>query len=157
MTTKYAHLFLITSLITYILLFSFLSPYGFKHYKELKLTISLQEEEILKLERDVISLEKYRDDLKNGNYVLDNALELGYVNEGDNVYFISKKSDVKNEVFLKNNIINQPQSTKVTNKYKTNAFIFILSIIIGLVITSIFSVLSTNNTKKEANNERRDI
>lgn len=156
MTTKYAHLFLITSFITYILLFSFLSPYGFKHYKELKVTISLQEKEILKLERDVISLEKYRDDLKKGNYVLDNALELGYVNEGDNVTYMSNSS-AKNEVFEKNNLVNQSQSPKVTSKYKTNVFIFILSIIIGLVITSIFSVLSTNNTKKEAINERRDI
>ncbi|MBK5200910.1 MAG: septum formation initiator family protein [Spirochaetaceae bacterium] len=161
MTTKYAHLFLITSLITYIFLFTFVSPNGLKQYNELKVKIDTQNNEIKKLESDVISLENYKNDLKNGNFVLDNALELGYVNEGDKVTFFKDKNISKNTVNSKYILQTQTQDTKVIKKNKMNTFIFVLSPILGLVITFIFSVISRNiyrnNTKKEAKNERRDI
>ncbi len=161
MTTKYLHLFLITSLIAYISLFTFLSPYGLQRYKELKAQIEAQNIEIEKLESDVISLEKYKKNLENGNFVLDNALELGYVNEGDKVTFLNDKNVNKNAVNSQSIMQKQTKELKVTKNNKTNAFIFILSIMIGLVITIIFSVISLKNTRtninKEAYDERRDI
>lgn len=157
MTTKYVHLFIITSLISYILIFTFASPYGFVRYKELKVKIDIQNKEIKKLKSDVTSLEKYKNDLKNGNFVLDNALELGYINEGDKVTFFNDKNVNKNTINSQSILETQTKDVKVTKIYKTNAFFFGLSLLIGLVITFIFSVISKIIQNKEANNESRDI
>jgi hypothetical protein len=122
-------------------MFTFLSSGGLKHYFTLKHKIEVQEKEILELESDVISLQKYKQELENGDYILDNALKLGYINEGDVVHFYDYKDETKSLINTQSNKNNTSADIKVT-KNKSNSFFLLISALIGLVLTLTFSVIS---------------
>lgn len=141
MTTKYLKIFTITTLISYVFMFTFLSSGGLKHYFNLKHKIEVQEKEILELESDVISLRKYKQELENGDYILDNALKLGYINEGDVVHFYDYTDETGSLINTQYNDNNTLVDIKVT-KNKSNSFFLVISALIGLVLTLTFSVIS---------------
>jgi len=159
MTTKYLKLFTITTLISYLILFTFVSSSGLKHYYAIKEQVELQQKEIDQLSSDVTNLEKYKTDLLNGKYILDNAFKLGYVNEGDHVTFYEYSNDIDDPLFDNSLITNQAETKKVTKKSKSNAFFFEISIIIGLVISISFSLIlkDKNNGKDEDKYEGRNF
>lgn len=142
MTTKYLKLFIITTLISYLIMFTFVSSYGLRHFFALKRQVQVQEKEILELESDVISLQKYKIELENGDYILDNAFKLGYINEGDKVYYYNYSQHVDSVSILPSNTIKQSKAIKVTEKNKSYAFFLMVSVIVGLVLTLTFSVVS---------------
>jgi alkaline phosphatase len=123
-------------------MFTFVSSYGLRHFFALKHQVEVQEKELLELESDVISLQKYKSELENGDYILDNAFQLGYINEGDKVYFYNYSQNVDNSSISPSYIQNQSKAIKVTENNKSNAFFLMVSVIVGLVLTLTFSVIS---------------
>jgi len=141
MTTKYLKLFIITTLISYLSMFTFMSSNGLRHFYTLKGQVEVQEQELLKLESDVISLQKFKEELENGDYLLDNALKLGYINEGDKVYFYDYSQNSGSSSVLSYQE-NQSKAIVVTKKNRSNAFFLLVSVLVGLVLTLTFSVIS---------------
>lgn len=141
MTTKYLKFFIITTLISYVIMFTLLSSNGLIHYLALKHDVEVQQKDILELESDVISLKKYKQELINGDYILDNALKLGYVNSNDKVYIYEYNKLNEPPRSLQTYIDNQSNVQKVT-KNKSNSFFLLISALIGIVTTLSFSVVS---------------
>ncbi len=141
MTTKYLKLFIITTLISYLSMVTFMSSNGLRHFYTLKGQVEVQEQELLKLESDVISLQKFKEELENGDYLLDNALKLGYINEGDKVYFYDYSQNSGSSSVLSYQE-NQSKAIVVTKKNRSNAFFLLVSVLVGLVLTLTFSVIS---------------
>jgi hypothetical protein len=118
-----------------------MSSNGLRHFYTLKGQVEVQEQELLKLESDVISLQKFKEELENGDYLLDNALKLGYINEGDKVYFYDYSQNSGSSSVLSYQE-NQSKAIVVTKKNRSNAFFLLVSVLVGLVLTLTFSVIS---------------
>lgn len=142
MTTKYLKLLIITTLISYLIMLTFVSNYGLRHYYALNQQVEVQKKELLKLESDVISLEKFKLELQNGDYILDNALKLGYVNTGDKVHFVEYSEKIEDSSFSVPQEENKLKTIEVSEKNKSKVFFLLVSVLIGLVTTLTFSVIS---------------
>jgi cell division protein FtsB len=93
MTIKFYKLLIISTLIPYILLIAIASDISIIQYKNFKNTISEEEKRNLQLENEIENLIIEKLKLESGEYVLDLALDLGYINDGDEIIYRSDSKD----------------------------------------------------------------
>lgn len=152
MTTKYLKLFIITTAFSYFLLIFLVSDIGIISYISLKNKISSQKIENEQLKNEIIAIEKYKNDLQEGKYTLDLAYNLGYIEENHQDFTPSNLQKFPITTSNKNSDYDKIDIPLFKN-WKRRYF-FYLSVIIGLVITIPFSVISIKiNTKKGIKNE----
>ncbi|NCD04681.1 MAG: hypothetical protein EOL97_01050 [Spirochaetia bacterium] len=146
-TMKFFQIFIISTLISYIILLSVASDISIIHYMNFKSNNIEEKKQNLQLETKIENLTTEIEQLQNQEQVLDLAFELGYVNTGDKVNYIDNNINYEinhnyNPEIPKNAVL---KKTRFSN-WKNYQF-FLLAIPIGIAISLCYLLIS--NKRRE--------
>lgn len=147
MTIKFFQIFIISTLLSYIILISVSSDISIIQYRDMKSNNTKDKSINLQIEQEISELQIEIEQLKNNEQLLDLAFELGYVNTGDKIY---KNDEINQNIINTNSKISNELSTnnskEIFNNWEKINF-FILSLLIGIAISLCYLLISKKMEK----------